>query len=335
MKKLVFLIGISGSGKSTVSKVFTNPNKLVLSSDETRIEMFKSLEEGNKHNGEVFQHMQNQMLDFFNTNEDGTVIYDATNLSRKQRTHVYKLVKNHNVTVESLIIFRNPKTAIEWNNTRSGYAKVPENVIEHQFMSLQVPRVGVDTDIIKGLGESWFNPTLEQQKELLIAENPLAFLISIATPEMAEILKLNYAPHDTPYHLESIDTHIQMVADETKLVAPKLTLSAIFHDIGKGYAKGRGINTRTNGQYRLHDSIGAQILLNYILVNNGDITETEQSNDVELVNQHMAAHQLNWNNTDKFQRKHNISNELLNDLKTFSDIDSRMRVTSINKLTGL
>lgn len=331
MKTLVMVIGISGSGKSTISKTFTKPNTLVLSSDETRIEMFKNLEEGNKHNAEVFQRMQERMLAFFKNNNDGTVIYDATNLSRKQRAYVYKLVKIHKVIVESVIVFRNPTTAIEWNNTRSGYAKVPENVIERQFMSLQVPRVGVDTDIIKGRGESWFNPTLEQQQELLIAENPLAFLVSIATPEMSDMLKLNYAPHDTPHHLESIDTHIKMVTDETKLVAPKLTLASIFHDIGKGYAKGRGINAGTSGQYRSHDSIGAQILLNYILFNNGDITTTNQLHDVELVNQHMAAHQLNWDNTGKYQRKHNISFKLLDDLETFADIDSRMRFTSLDK----
>ena len=326
MKKFIFLIGISGSGKSTLSKSYTNDEHIWLSSDDLRIQLYGSLEEGNKHNGELFQQMQQMALDYLKST-NGTVIYDATNLSRKQRAHMYRLVKTIDKTVvESVIMFRNPTTAKKWNNTRTGYAVVPEDIIEQQFMRLQIPRIGVDTDIITAEGEPWFTPTDEEIISLWDSRDVIKTLANMAIPEIAEILQLNYAPHDTPHHYESIDAHINMVANYTKSINPNLLLPAIFHDMGKGYVKGRGQNEGTLGRYLDHNLVSAQLLLNFMLFNTDSKTTTENIESVELVYQHMAAHQLNWNNTEKFQRKNNINTALLEDLKQFAQIDNKMRL---------
>lgn len=58
MKKFIFLIGISGSGKSTLSKSYTKDEHIWLSSDNLRIQLYGTLEEGNKHNDKIFQQMQ-------------------------------------------------------------------------------------------------------------------------------------------------------------------------------------------------------------------------------------------------------------------------------------
>ena len=327
MQKFIFLIGISGSGKSTLSKSL---HGLWLSSDDIRIKMYGSLEEGNQHNSEVFKAMLDKSIEHLKlTNE--SVIYDATNLSRKQRKHIYSQIHRiHNVIVESVINFRNPTTAIAWNNQRDGFAIVPEHIIERQMMSLQVPRVGVDTDIITAEGESWFNPTDTQKENLLVAKDPIAALLEFTTPEMQTLLQLNYNDHDTPYHIETIDTHIKMVTDETRKNVPQLTLAAIFHDLGKGYVKNRGLNKGTLGSYRGHDNLGAQLLLNYLLFNEYSGSINQPLDMVELVHQHMTAHELNWDNTKKLQHKHTLSNEFMENLKLFSKIDSKMRITERN-----
>ena len=42
-------------------------------------------------------------------------------------------------------------TILEQNSQRSGFAKVPENVIRRMYESLQVPRISVDCDKIEVL----------------------------------------------------------------------------------------------------------------------------------------------------------------------------------------
>lgn len=339
------LIGISGSGKSTFTNQLEDDNVHILSSDEIRLQLYNTLEEGNNHNTEVFDYLHNEMKQLFintSNDEDITVVYDATNVNRKRRQHVYKMVKaiDKSIIVDSVVVFRDPVQAKINNKNREAFRFVPENVIDQQFMSLQMPRITVDTDNIIGAGDKWFEGDCVTIGRILDNDGDrhiLDLIADIAIPNVSDMVKLNFAPHDTPYHKEDINDHIKWVYAETSEKYDHLALAAAFHDVGKGFVKGKGMNTGAPGKYINHENVGAQMLMNLILFNNhgGKITTSEKhtSDCVELVQQHMAAHTVNLDNAKhrhNWKTRNALSEELITNIMNFSAIDDAMRITHIN-----
>lgn len=324
MQKFTFLIGISGAGKSTYANQHVDSNTLYLSSDQLREDLYGSLEEGNKHNGELFEYMNKTAIRTLKKT-DKDVLYDATNLNRKNRQHLYNLIKRiPDVQVESHIVFKDPETAKQQNQQRTGYAVVPDDVIERQFMTFQIPRVGLDTDIITSSGDSWFTKIKETE---MVTHDTVPVMSQHAIGNVARMIEMNNAHHDTPYHLESINEHIQMVVDTTLDEQPQMLLTAAFHDLGKGYVKNRGRNH--SGHYIHHELVSAQYMLNYMLNNEYDNYIDKPVDSIELVYQHMNGHQLDTINMSKFQKKHHLSDEFIHDLSTFAEIDSKARIVDI------
>ncbi|WP_162930813.1 ATP-binding protein [Lactococcus allomyrinae] len=332
MRQLIILIGISGSGKSTIAKEQekVKQNTKRISSDELRLQLYGTLSEGNQHNARVFEIMNKTVFKELEE-KDAIVYYDATNLSRKRRAHLYQEAKRRftDVKVICQVVFCNPELAKLRQTYRIGDEAVPNDVIERQFMNLQVPRVSVDCDDIVLSGECWFD------KGEVIAHRvrlTLRALVYYATDAFKPLLKLNYAPHESKWHTESIDVHILAVNNTAvQRYEAKDTssfLAAAFHDLGKGYVKNRGINFGTS-HYLTHEAVGAQILLNAIHCF-GDLLELDKEEcleAVERVYQHMIAHQIrngNWSEKTikKWQVKHDISDELLINLLKFAEIDA-------------
>ena len=86
MAKMIVLVGLPGSGKTTWAKQYVekNLNTVHLSSDELRIELFGFEDQTKNHL--LFRELNKRTVEALNDNKD--VIYDATNLNRKKRIHL-------------------------------------------------------------------------------------------------------------------------------------------------------------------------------------------------------------------------------------------------------
>lgn len=306
------LIGVAGVGKSTYIEQHKTEKSLVLSSDTLRIELFGDLEAGNAPEAipVVFKTLHERMKEALLSKQYDTIFYDATNLSRKLRKGFYEQFKKY-AEIEAIVLVKPLATILEQNAQRSGFAKVPESVIRRMYESLQVPRIGVDCDKIEVIGE--FEDFAE------------------------EISMIKGMKHDSPYHAEDVDTHIQMTIDGAKAqpesvhyTKDEIVTLAELHDLGKGITKkpsqSRGVAhdyfVEVHGSHSMfsnHQYVGAM----YSLVKFKDDLSKSKLKIVEAIYQHMKAHD---GISAKAIKKDKLDEDVLALITDFAKIDSASRV---------
>lgn len=305
------LIGVAGVGKSTYIQKVKTEKSLVLSSDKLRIELFGDLEAGNAHEAipVVFKTLHERMKEALLSKQYDTIFYDATNLSRKLRKGFYQQFKKY-AEIEAVVLVKPLATILEQNAQRSGFAKVPESVIRRMYESLQVPRISVDCDKIEVIGD--FEDFAK------------------------EIAMIKGMKHDSPYHAEDVDTHIQMTIDGAKAQEPstyytkdEIVTLAELHDLGKGITKkpsqSRGVAhdyfVEVHGSHSMfdnHANVGAM----YALVKFKEELNKSNLKIIEAIYQHMNAHN---GFSEKMIKKHKLDNSLLVLSNDFAKIDSNSR----------
>jgi len=302
MKNIKILIGASASGKSRYTSTQTDK---VFSSDQIRKEIFGSLrnQDGQSHQ-KVFGILLSRILKY-----SDDAIYDATNLNRKLRAHFKGLAKDDKIHA---IVFIEPLEILKSNNRKKTLdEQVPEEVIERMYKEMQIPKVGADCESYEVMGlTKFFNRTINFKE--LTSINSLEELFELlSNPYKKEMAKL-FGPHDTPYHLESIDTHINMCiknAGDDKI----LKLIALFHDLGKSI-------TKDGGKYLNHQYVSAA----YAAKAFSEVIGMENAGFiVEAIVQHMNAHQ---GLSEKVIRNNNLGDKLVDYIKLFAEIDSKSKV---------
>ena len=309
MKKIKILAGVAGVGKSTYINQHKKDNDLVLSSDQLRIEMYGNLEEGNKHNGEVFNELNNRLRQAIKTH-DGDIYYDTTAVSRKQRAGLYKQIKKtaelNNYEIEVVLLHKPLEQNKAQNNQRTGFARVPDDVIERMYKALKAPRIGVDCDSFQ-----------------------------VVAPDFSEYMdEINHRidePHNSPYHAETLQEHMDMVnglAEKTK--DERLIELAYHHDLGKAVSRTRN-NKRSlatdyirhlygeHDRYMGHENVGSI----YYLVKNKDNLTPEVSDMSMMIEYHMLAHE---EIPAQLIHRDKISPEMLETLAAFAGMDSNARI---------
>ena len=311
MTVIKMLIGVAGVGKSTYIKRHKTEKSLVLSSDELRIELFGDLEAGNAPEAipVVFKTLHERMKEALLSKQYDTIFYDATNLNRKLRKGFYEQFKKY-AEIEAIVLVKPLATILEQNAQRSGFAKVPESVIRRMYESLQVPRISVDCDKIEVIGD------FEDFED--------------------EIAMIKGMKHDSPYHAEDVDTHIQMTIDgakaqesSTHYTKDEIVTLAELHDLGKGITKkpsqSRGVAhdyfVEVHGSHSMfdnHANVGAM----YALVKFKEELNKSNLKIIEAIYQHMNAHN---GFSEKMIKKHKLDNSLLVLSNDFAKIDSNSR----------
>lgn len=312
MTVIKVLIGVAGVGKSTYIKQNKTEKSLVLSSDDLRIELFGSLEAGNKPDSTpiVFQTLHERMKEALLSKKYDTIFYDATNLSRKLRKGFYQQFKKF-AEIEAVVLAKPLSTIIEQNSQRVGFAKVPNSVIRRMYESLQVPRISVDCDKIQVVGE---------YKDF---EDEIAIIKGMK--------------HDSPYHAEDVDTHIQMTIDDAKSQAEsthytkdEIVTLAELHDLGKGITKkpsqSKGVAhdyfVEVHGSHSMfanHQYVGAM----YALVKFKDDLNESNLKIIEAIYQYMKAHD---GLTIKAIKSDKLDEDAVALIEDFAKIDSSSRI---------
>lgn len=128
MNKLYTMVGIPGSGKSTIANQI--PNTVVVSSDAIRKELYGA-EEIQGNGKQVFDLVYKRIGKELAKGQD--VVFDATNLTPWTRNAVFRF------TAEHIAVFVNTSLddCLERNAARE--RKVPEEVIYRMYHSLTCP----------------------------------------------------------------------------------------------------------------------------------------------------------------------------------------------------
>ena len=237
--KLILLVGIPGAGKTTFANNYIEQesNTIRLSSDLIRAELYgdESIQ-GNP--AEVFSLMQQRAVEALNDGQD--VLYDATNITRKDRSSIIGVCPKF-AKIECQIIWAPIETCIERDANRD--RTVGTAVIDRMLKRFQAPYY--DEGIVE---------------------------IKIIIPEGFDQVKYGddchskmLIPHDNPHHTLDVGEHCseayfylfnQNVRDNN------LLLAALVHDIGKPYTKvfvdGKG-NPCETAHYYQHQCVGAYL----------------------------------------------------------------------------
>lgn len=233
---LIMLCGICGSGKSTYAKDYIREcdDTVHLSSDAIRAELWGD-ESVQGNPAEVFTLMQRRAVDALNEGKD--VIYDATNITRKDRQGIISVCPKF-AKIECHIIWLPIETCIERDAARD--RTVGKEVIDRMLKRFQAPYYDEGIDEIKVVRPDSFNTTKYHNTTIS------AMCI----------------PHDNPHHTLGVYNHCQEAYEEVccDSVDSDVCMAALWHDIGKPYVKAfidsKG-NPCEHAHYYQHQCVGA------------------------------------------------------------------------------
>ena len=233
---LILLCGIPGSGKTTYAEKYIKErhNTVHLSSDKIRAELWGN-EATQGDNNEVFSLMQSRAIDALNNGQ--SVVYDATNVTRKDRSYIITLCPKF-VKIECYIIWAPIETCIERDAARK--RTVGKEVIDKMLKRFQ---------------PVWYDEGIDEIKIV----KPDGFDISEYGNKILDAMLI---PHDNPHHTLSIYKHCEKahdIASDMSMNA-NIRIAALIHDIGKPYVKAF-INSKGEvsdiAHFYSHDNVGA------------------------------------------------------------------------------
>lgn len=245
MPKLIMLVGVAGSGKSTIAMRIVSQMKesvVLLSSDTIRGEIYGD-ENCQKNPGRVFDILHQRAVKALS--QGISVVYDATNLSCKRRMNFLKSITHIDCRKECVVVVTTPEDIEERMKSRD--RKVPMEVVHKQLCQFQCP------NYYEGWDSVWieYNSRSEDchaSYKKLWAECDI--------------------PHDNPHHTLSVMEHMNKAADIAEDLAWKVDdLSLVherwvarIHDIGKARTKlftDRDGNPSEVAHYIGHQNYGA------------------------------------------------------------------------------
>ena len=235
---LILLVGIPGSGKTTYAEKYIeeHPGAVHLSSDKIRKELHGD-ESIQDNPGEVFSIMQKRAIAGLDLGYN--VIYDATNMTRKDRAGIITACPKF-AKIECHIVWAPIETCIERDAIRN--RTVGKEVIDRMLKRFQAPYYDEGIHAIKIIRPDHFN----------------------YGQYLSDVFNSMKISHDNPHHTLDIYDHCcaaedyirESDRDDTGLVA----LAAMMHDTGKPYVKAF-VDTKGNqcetAHYYQHQCISA------------------------------------------------------------------------------
>ena len=237
MPTVYMLIGLPGSGKSTVAeKLAKGEDAVIVSTDKIREELFgdEAIQSNEKYNGNTVFCIAHDRVKIAML-EGKNVIFDATNVKRKDRKYFLDLLRpekflalqktNYHYRFHAILIATPYEKCLENNLNRRRV--VPEEVIKRMMCNFEVPMKFEGWDVVE-------------------VYRPFGFWAPYGYNYYVNYLyDKNTIPHDCePWHTGTIADHMYAVINEVEAdkILPKEERDfykrvAIWHDVGKAYVK--------------------------------------------------------------------------------------------------
>ena len=287
MAELIMMVGVAGSGKSTVAMRYAlTRSAIIYSSDAIRGEIYGD-ENCQKNPGRVFDILHQRVTKALSEGFD--VVYDATNLSCKRRMNFLKTIAHIDCKKTCVVVVTTPEDIEERMKLRE--RKVPMEVVHKQMCQFQCPNYYEGWDKIVVSYNSKPEDCRESYKKL---------------GRECDI------PHDNHHHSLSIFDHMSKAADVAEDYAWKdeeLSLVherwvARIHDIGKPRCKSftdKEGNPTKEAHYIGHQNYSAYYSL--IFDNSDfDISLNDSLDNACLIQWHMEHYLRNGSALDKFYK---------------------------------
>lgn len=233
--ELIMLIGIPGSGKSTVAERYAEEGYRVHSSDAIRALLYGNEVIQGKAS-EVFQNlMQNVLKDLRNGH---SCVIDATNLSRKRRIAMMNSLSKLAERKTCVMLLTPPDDCQERNSRR--HRNVPPDQIRDMLCSFETPYYYEGWDSI----------------DAITGGTPYLFPREAAADFQ----------QDNPYHSMTLGAHMEAAREYCafKGFSEEVQEAAWYHDIGKLYTRrhtNRKGETTEYAHYYGHENYGAYLYL--------------------------------------------------------------------------
>ena len=289
---LIMMVGISGSGKSTKAQELSQLyNAKIYSSDELRQELYGDVN-NQEHNQELFMELHKRMVNDLKNNK--SVIYDATNLSLKNRRTFFTYMEDHQcfpIHIYAYVMSTSFENCIKQNQMRERH--VPEEVLGKQMRSFEIPfyEEGFDEIFI----DKWCEPTNIFKYNFMDRKQNLQYKISILKDMVG-------VDQSCKYHKYTLDIHSRLCGNYINCPDNGwlriLKEAADFHDVGKLFTR----TQKENGEcsYLNHANVGTYYLLSQL--NALDLSNWESIiYCLTIINYHMRP--FDWK-TEKIQNKY-------------------------------
>ena len=316
MREFYLMVGLAGSGKSTIAKEieyairmsspkydeYGRADKVVLiSSDDIRAEILGDVNDQSQ-NDKVFSHVHKLIKQA--VKDYNHIIVDATNITIKNRRALLNCLDEKKDYHKIAYIVNTPIEKCKENNSKRD-RKVPEYVIDNQAKKFEIPFANEGFNSIFLHHFPAYNCGALKEEVLL---NNITSLMD----------GFNQKNH---HHIYDLGTHCRKLHEElSKRTDDKILLcSALVHDIGKLYTGAPKEDGSGEYSYKQHNNFGA-----YYLITNLEKIESNRLDEIlELlfyVNYHMHPFFVQSGKSEK-KWKDIFGEEKYNKLFLFNECD--------------
>ena len=240
----IMMIGLSGGGKTTRATELKKKYKFeLLSSDVLRKELLHD-ENDQSQNPYIFEEMNKRTIKYLK--EGKSVIYDATNLTVKDRRGILQRVERLKCKRIAYVMRTPYGVCLKQNENRE--RSIPYEVIERQRNKFQIPyyEEGFDEIILEGISKD---------------RSTNAFFTSLfSIAELMVGIDQDSSHHAHSLFLHSMKTYEQLMRKQ-KFVPRALWTAAVLHDIGKLKTKKPKENNVKESCFYNHENVGTYFLL--------------------------------------------------------------------------
>ena len=296
MPEFVMLIGLPGCGKSTLAKTLEAKGYHINSSDDIREEFgFSDIE-----CAKTFEILHKRVIN--DLKEGINSVYDATNLSRKNRINFLTMLKNISCQKIAAFCLVPVEVCKERNSKRTRV--VPEYVYDRMLKNFNVPMLeeGFDKINVLDMGSRYAN--------------------------IKSVVDWNYLDsfeQENHHHENTVGKHMRLAELYIKNKSDRVDLieAARYHDIGKPasktYEKPNG--TRDGeAHYYSHENVGAYLYLIHKMQTNHFISD-EDLYVAALINWHMAPY-TRWTSDKCFAKdKLHLTDAFIEDINLLHEAD--------------
>lgn len=311
--QLIVLVGLPGSGKSYYAGKLRNQlpeGSIILSSDDLREELFGDATD-QAHNQEIFRELYARM----NLHLAGgtSVILDATNTTRKSRSHIFANLRVKSISVAAHVLCTPHFRCVTQDQLRE--QPVGLTTINKFFHSFQAPQPWEGFDDIKFIRGPLEVPE-DQQKE-----------------DLYNLLDdMKGWDQTNPHHKYSLGEHNQRCAAlfERQLPSSQASLGytvGLLHDVGKLFT--RSTDQEGIAHYYNHANVGTYLLIchpwyieqAFRWKQGRNITPEEFLEVVFFINYHMVAHTIQSGTKAGTKWKHLLGEERFQALMCLRDCE--------------